>query len=261
MPAGFVIVTGGNRGLGLDVCHKLVTSGRNVILASRDARAGQEAAAKIRQGGGSAQCVSEPLDVSSPDNIKAFARTVTERYAAKLEGLINCAATYNSGWDHNAFTEFQQVNYAGPVMLTQLLAPALSEESTIVMVTSGLGHRSHLSQSYASEVAGADTINALQAISFRRDAHMAGTFNPCYCLTKAMLNRSAHILATDPVLKDRHININSQDPGWCRTRMGGGGAPRSSEQGAQSILMALELKWPQTGGVYNSAGQLVHEGS
>ena len=53
-------------------------------------------------------------------------------------------------------------------------------------------------------------------VTYRSDAEMDSRFNPCYCLTKAMLNRAVQLLAEDPLLADRGISINAVDPGWCR---------------------------------------------
>lgn len=84
------------------------------------------------------------------------------------------------------------------------------------MLTSGLGQRRNLSASYAAEVAQAASLDDLQAVAFRPDSDMASSFNPCYCLTKAMVNRAVQLLAADPALSERKVTVTAVDPGWCR---------------------------------------------
>ena len=55
-----------------------------------------------------------------------------------------------------------------------------------------------------------------EQVAYRPDSGMSARSNSCYCLTKAMLNRAAQLLADDPVLTQKRISINAVDPGWCR---------------------------------------------
>ena len=70
-----------------------------------------------------------------------------------------------------------------------------------------------------------------------------------YGASKAALNRMAQLFAEQ--LAPRRIKVNAVSPGWCRTEMGGAGAPRSAEQGAASVLWGclLDDRGP-TGGFF-----------
>src|SRR3954466_16158954 len=86
-----VLITGSNRGIGLEAARQLARRGFHVIIAARDERKGQQAAEGIQAGGG--QATPLPLDVSSPDSI----RNAVRRFGAiadRLDVLINNAGVY-----------------------------------------------------------------------------------------------------------------------------------------------------------------------
>lgn len=244
-----VIVTGGNRGIGFDVCRKLAHAGNNVILCSRSLEAGREACEKINSTLRSAAgtCEASELDTSNPQSVQQFITAIGSKHSEQLYALINNAGIYPSGWTRDIFDTAMATNFNGPIALAQGLAPHMQEGGRIVNVTSGLAQLSHLNGSHRSRVEGASSLQDLQSIHFDPD-NSAASFQPTYCLTKAMLNRASQILSRAPAFS--HLSINSADPGWVRTEMGGSSAPRSIDQGSDSILATLYLPPSETGGFF-----------
>lgn len=83
------LVTGGNRGIGFEVCRQLSQKGYQVILSSRDIHKGQRAVEKLRAIG--LEVEYGPLDVTNPVQIQQLAATLSSR---KLEVLVNNAGIY-----------------------------------------------------------------------------------------------------------------------------------------------------------------------
>src|SRR5947207_111136 len=86
-----VLITGSNRGIGLEAARQLARRGFHVLIAARDERKGRQAAEAIHAGGGKATFLS--LDVSSSDSIRNAVRQLAA-VADHLDVLINNAAVY-----------------------------------------------------------------------------------------------------------------------------------------------------------------------
>src|SRR5436853_4211319 len=90
------LVTGSNRGIGLEAARQLARRGFHAVIASRDEAKGRTAAESIRAGGGKATFL--PLDVSSSESIQTAVRQF-EGIADRLDVLINNAGVYpDEGW-------------------------------------------------------------------------------------------------------------------------------------------------------------------
>ena len=216
------LVTGGNRGIGREVCRQLADRGHHVVLTARSAQA---AAAAARAAGAEPL----PLDVTDPGSIAAAARQVGERHG-KLDVLVNNAAIDYDTWqrasaaDLGVVHEALETNLFGVWRVTLALLPLLrrSEHGRIVNVSSGAGSLTQIG---------------------------AGT--PAYSTSKAALNALTRMLAAE--LRADRILVNSVDPGWVATDMGGpGGGPVA--EGAAGILWAANLpdKGPSGGFFYDT---------
>lgn len=209
------LVTGGNRGIGLEVCRQLARGGLRVLLGSRSPERGQVAVGELRAEGLEVTACS--LDVANPAGIAAARRFVEERFG-RLDVLVNNAAIY-ADEDISVFhvpmetlRETLETNFFGPLMLCREFLPLMRAQSygRIVNVSSGMG-----------------TFDEMEG-------HAAS-----YRISKTALNAMTVIMAAE--LEGTNIKVNAVCPGWVHTEMGGAEAPRSIPEGADSIVWLAQL--------------------
>ena len=213
------VVTGGNRGIGFEIARQLGRRGAQVVLTARDRKAGEAAAAKLRDEGLKVQ--SLPLDVTDAASAKALADAL-ERDFGRVDALVNNAGIMSKSdapaleVGADVVRELFDTNTLGPLRVAQALAPLLrkSERGRIVNMSSGMG--------------------ALEG----NDGGWAA-----YRLSKTALNGVTTVLAAK--LKDDRIAVNSMCPGWVRTDMGGPNATRDVAAGADTAVW-LALDAPQS---------------
>jgi len=179
----------------------------------------------------------ETVDVEDPESIAALAARLRSR-KQRLDALINNAGIYRGA----AARHIWDVNVRGPLLLTRALEPLLAQNARVVMVTSGLGRLSSQSASLGKRL-------SAPKLSFADLERLIEEAPDGYGASKAALLPMARLFAEE--LKPRGILVNAISPGWCRTDMGGAGAPRSVEQGAASILWGVRLpSGGPTGGMF-----------
>ena len=208
------LVTGANRGIGLEVARQLARSGFEVLVGSRDAGKGESAAGSLRDEG--FDVVAVQLDVTDDASIAA-ARDWLESQRGVLDVLINNAAIDYDTWQDVLTADLSQVtgtldtNTLGPWRMTLAMLPLLrrSAHPRVVNVSSGAGQ-----------------LNAMNGST------------PAYSLSKLALNGLTMMLATR--LKADRILVNSVCPGWVATEMGGAGG-RPVADGAAGIVWAATL--------------------
>jgi NAD(P)-dependent dehydrogenase (short-subunit alcohol dehydrogenase family) len=217
-----VLVTGGNRGIGLAIARKLAESGDAVLLGSRDLRAGETAAASLCRNGLDASPLH--LDLAVPETIDAAVNEV-EQSGRSVDVLVNNAGVLHERplleLTDSEVAESVAVHLTGPIRLVRALVPD--------MIARGYGRIVNVSSGWGSFAEG-----------------MGGP--GAYAVTKAALNALTVRLSKElpPTIK-----VNAMCPGWVRTRMGGEGASRSPDEGADTAvwLAALPDDGP-TGGFF-----------
>jgi len=213
------IVTGGNRGIGFEIARQLGQRGARVVLTARDRKAGEAAAAKLRDEGLKVQ--SLPLDVTDAVGAAALAQSL-EREFGRVDVLVNNAGIMSKSdapaleVGADVVRELFETNTLGPLRVAQALAPLLrrSERGRIVNMSSGMGALEGNEGGWAA-----------------------------YRLSKTALNGVTAVLAAE--LKRDRIAVNSMCPGWVRTDMGGPNATRDVAAGADTAVW-LALDAPQS---------------
>lgn len=222
------VVTGGNRGIGLEVVRQLAGRGDAVVLGARDLDAGRGAAEGLRDGRGGqvADVRVRRLDVTDQASIDAVADELA-RDPGRVDVLVNNAAIHYDTWqrasgaDLEVVAEALDTNLLGAWRCVNAFLPLLraSRHGRIVNVSSEGGSL----------------------------ASMGGGI-PAYRASKAALNALTRMLADE--LRADHILVNSVCPGWVATDMGGPGG-RPVAEGAASVLWAVDLPdGGPTGGFY-----------
>jgi len=216
-----IVVTGGNRGIGYEICRQLAGRGVQVVLTARKPEAGERAVKKLAAQNLSARF--HPLNVTEPESVAAL-RDFLERTFGHLDVLINNAGIIMdedaSGLEVKLSTvrATLETNTLAPLHLAQTLAPLLKRgrAARIVNMSSGMGALSDMEGGYAA-----------------------------YRISKAALNAVTGILAAE--LRGA-VAVNSMCPGWVKTDMGGANAERDVSQGADTaVWLALDASQDLTG--------------
>ena len=213
------LVTGANRGIGFEVCRQLGREGAKVILGIR--HGGKETLETLSTEGHDVSLI--PIDTSDSDLIRNALNQLSE---TRVDILINNAAVLDRGsivsLSDPELETVVRTNLLGPMLLAKNLAEGMRQKrwGRIVNVTSGMGA--------ISRGLGADSV--------------------AYRVTKLALNGFTICLAE--ALRGTGVLVNSVDPGWVRTSMGGQMAHRTPEEGARSIMHAVLLPDHGPSGVF-----------
>lgn len=223
------LVTGGNKGIGFEVCRQLGKLGYRVLLTARNPNKGHQAVAVLL----SEDLVVDfcPLDVSQEASIAQVVLFVQQNYK-RLDVLVNNAAVHLDR-DQSIATlpldvlrQTLEINTLGALRLCQEFLPMMKRRryGRIVNVSSAMGQHARMRANSSA-----------------------------YRLSKDAMNAITQMLADSIQIPD--ILINACHPGHVRTDMGGKSAPRSVEQGADTIvwLATLPAGGPTGGFFYDRA--------
>jgi NAD(P)-dependent dehydrogenase (short-subunit alcohol dehydrogenase family) len=214
--ARIALVSGGNRGIGLEICRQLARHGLVVVLTARDAAKGKAAVKALSDEGLAADF--QRLDVTSCRSIRSCVSAVAERHG-RIDVLVNNAGVMlDSRGSRFLDTQLEiyrdtlEANLFGPLQLAHAVVPLMKANryGRIVNLSSGLGQLSEMS---------------------------SGT--PAYRISKTALNALTRILAAE--FKENNVLVNSMCPGWTRTGMGGEGAPRTPQEAADTAVWLATL--------------------
>ncbi|HEY1237489.1 MAG TPA: SDR family oxidoreductase [Solirubrobacterales bacterium] len=199
------LVTGASRGIGAEIARELAADHGFLVFAGARNPGDVDRIDGIEP---------IPLDVTDQATVDA-ARDRIEADAGRLDSLVNDAGLYGepigaADYPLEDAHEVLEVNTFGPWRLIEAFLPLLRESDAprIVNVSSGAGQLSDMNGGRAA-----------------------------YRLSKAALNALTRTLAWD----ERWVKVNSMCPGWVRTDMGGSGAPKSVEEGADTAVWLATL--------------------
>jgi NAD(P)-dependent dehydrogenase (short-subunit alcohol dehydrogenase family) len=218
-----ILVTGANRGIGLELSRRYADAGWRVIAGVRDVARAQLLLPF-------AECTE--VDVSESVSVAALAAKYSNDTIDVLinnAGVIGPEAQSSSQMDFDGFLDTLNINTLGPLRVTQALLPALqrAKAAKIITITSKMG-----------------------SLSYAPSDHIA------YRASKAAVNKVMQCVATD--LKPKGIAVAVVHPGWVRTDMGGSSADIDVATSAKGIVSVINnLSLATTGQFWNYDGSAI----
>jgi NAD(P)-dependent dehydrogenase (short-subunit alcohol dehydrogenase family) len=235
------LVTGGNKGIGLEICRQLASAGCTVLLGARNTERGLQAVGQLEQAGLHGVHFIE-LDVTMQRTLQAAAEQIESRYG-RLDILMNNAGVNLQGdglpgaADPDVVQKIFDTNFLGALRVAQTMLPLLraSTAGRIVNVSSGLG----------SLMLSSDPSSPTYNTKFKYIGYSA---------SKAALNMLTVHLAYE--LRDTKIKVNSANPGFTKTDLNDNTGTQSVEVGAiAAIRLALLDDDGPTGQSFSKDGQ------
>lgn len=264
-------VSGGNKGIGLEVVRKLVealpSENSTVLLGSRDRGRGEEALKSLK-----AQNVKQwTLDVDSPESIAEAVRHIDQSHG-RLDLLVCNAgrAAKGSAFNEQVARETVTTNFFGAQLLVETALPLLrrtldnagNRKPRVVFVSSRSGNCGKITDSgLRTRLLGSSSALELRDLGNEFIASVGdgsyakkGWPQNTYSVSKILMSCLARTLSRDP--ENEGLTFNACCPGWVRTDMGGQFANLSAEQGADTPVW---LSLSEEPGVVNSTGQFFAE--
>ncbi len=213
------LVTGANRGIGLEIGKQLAKKGYLVLLGIRDAKKGLAIEEQFKKNKLNARALI--LDVTDSKSIDQACQFIKKEFN-RLDVLVNNAGIFIDSSDRNPVSAFEtkpktildtfETNTMAPFLLCQKLIPLMKQNGygRVVNISSGLGQLSEMNGGYTG-----------------------------YRISKTALNAVTRIFADET--KGQNILVNCVCPGWVKTDMGGPQAERSVEKGAETPVWLATL--------------------
>jgi len=224
------VVTGANRGIGLEMTRQLVARGYFVFAGVRTPPQASVLQQFAKESG---KVKILHLDVANPASIEVFARDVQTESSA-LDILVNNAGILpeeNNLNDVSAenMIECFRVNTVAPLLMVQKLRPALERGK-------------------------AKVLNVSSGVASMQNAAKIGPGLYSYCASKSALNRIGLCLAAE--LKNSGVSVFSFEPGWVKTDMARGGGHYTPQDAVGNVLKVFDgLTLAESGGYYNWRGE------
>ncbi len=225
-----IVITGANRGIGLEFCRQYLGRGETVDAAARRPDEAKELQALAASSGGRLRI--HACDVQDDASVKAFAASVAE---GPVDLLINNAGVMGEmqsleALDLSDVQNTFDVNALGPIRVTRALLPLLQKAkgAKVAHITSKMG-----------------------AVS---DNTSGGAYG--YRMSKAALNMASKSMAVD--FADTGLTFIVVNPGWVQTDMGGGNAPTPVEESVGNLIRVFDrVGLKDSGKFFNHTGEEV----
>jgi len=218
-----VLITGANRGIGLEFAHQYSADEWEVFAACRDRSGARQLQEMARRS--AARLTTIPMDVTSSESVRSAAKQLG---TVAIDLLINNAGTAGmpgqrtGDVDYENWVRVLDVNTMGPLRVIEAFAGhiARSRRRLIVTITSGMA-------SLADNTSGGSM---------------------AYRTSKAAVNMAMRSVAAD--LASRRIACIVVNPGWVKTAMGGAGAPLTPEESVAAMRRLIESVGPEESGKF-----------
>lgn len=207
------LVTGANRGIGLEIVKGLSKQGHKVLMAVRDVENAKEVIAD------EALKDVHPIELDLTDeNSVNDGVTKAQAVFGRVDILVNNAGVFHDddvqSATLSAWNEALQTHLTSPFLLAQALLPEMKSR--------GFGRVVNLSSGWGSF-----------------DEGLEGPM--IYAVTKSALNALTVKLAQEINASD-DVKVNAMCPGWVHTRMGGVDAPKTPQEGAETAIWLATLE-------------------
>ncbi len=237
--AKVALITGANKGIGLETARQLGKLGITVIVGARDSAKAERAANELRAEG--IDVYPLKLDVTNSQDRDGAVKFIGEHFG-KLDILINNAGIASEGWgsNHTSSTTLNllkqtfETNLFAPVALTQQLLPLLRKSPAARIVN-------------LSSIMGSLTLHSDPKSPIYNNKPFA------YDASKSALNAFTIHLAHE--LRDTGIKVNSAHPGWVKTELGTDAAPMGVVEGAKTSVALATLPEEGPTGAYIHLGK------
>ncbi|CAN1729016.1 (+)-neomenthol dehydrogenase, partial [Linum perenne] len=248
------VVTGGNKGIGYEICKQLASNGILVVLTARDRDRGLQAVQQLIEHDSSLadNIVFQQLDVTNTSSISSLASFIKTQFG-KLDILVS---TTKINWNEVTINKYElaeeclKTNYYGPNQMVETFLPLLqlSDSPRIVNVSSMAGTLKVVKNEWAIGVLGDADNLAEETVEVVLKRFMEDfkeglletkgwpSFSPTYCVSKACLNAYTRIIAK----KYPNFCINCVCPGFVKTDINLQVGPKTTEEGAKGpVMLAL----------------------
>lgn len=221
MIAKTILITGSCKGIGFETARQCALLGHSVIISGRNEKRLNAAVDQLTSAG----CIVDSLlmDIGDPVSVADAGNRFGARKTA-LDVIINNAGIIVKGdhdlseMDSSVYEKTMNTNALGPLRVTKTFLSYMKKGAHVINVSSGGGSMT-------------DPV---------------GGWSPAYCVSKSTLNAITRHLAYE--LSPKGIRVNALCPGWVKTDMGGSGAPRKVEHGAETpVWLATDGAGDKTG--------------
>jgi NAD(P)-dependent dehydrogenase (short-subunit alcohol dehydrogenase family) len=229
------LITGANKGLGLEIARQLGQQGVTVVLAARDKAKAEEAAKKLKAEGVDAHAVK--LDVTREADVAGLPAFFESKFG-RLDILVNNAGVMLDfgGVTRDTFRQTYETNVIAPYFITQALLPLLKAGP-------------------AGRIVNHSSIMGSMTVTGDPNSISSEWALPAYCSSKAALNMLT--VTTARKLEGTNVKVNSAHPGWVKTDMGSDQAPMEVVDGAKTaVALALLPDDGPTGGFFHMGENL-----
>ncbi|RZC57489.1 hypothetical protein C5167_004786 [Papaver somniferum] len=290
------VVTGGNKGIGFEICRQLASKGISVLLTARDVTKGLEVVEKLKNSFELSNVVFHQLDVMNPVTISSLAEFIRSHFG-KLDILVNNAGILGATTDAVGFTamvqalvqidqnkekrpnlkqvitetyelaeECMQTNYYGVKSVTKAFIPLLqlSDSPRIVNVSSLIGKLKYLCNKKALEILDdsdgltEERVDEIVNIFFKdfKEDRLETKGWPS-CLPAYTISKVCLNAYTRILAREfPTFRVNCVCPGWVKTDICYNSGVFTTAEGAEKVLSLVIVPDDGPSGLYFTNGEV-----
>jgi NAD(P)-dependent dehydrogenase (short-subunit alcohol dehydrogenase family) len=251
-----ILITGCNKGIGYALVEMLIKqkTDLNIIFTARNDNLGESSLNNLisKYPNSKNFLFFHQLDITKKESINSIINWIKTKFQ-KIDILFN-----NAGINNSPRNDVINTNVFGTFNITRMFLEnnIINENGKIISVGSGLGAFS-CAGNHLTDFKNARSVNDLITLANRYlQENWSGD---SYSISKLLIHLFAKILGENEEIRNKNISVYAMDPGWCKTDMGGYGAPHPPEYGANIGLFLIKLPYginPELQGKYfNSASE------